>query len=65
MNKNYKEWADKIYGKGNHPAVNTARILTKKGWLACKREVLEILNKNGIAKHELLNSGELQDIENL
>ena len=45
---NYKQWFKKKYAdkNGNYSiAAQSANYLTREGWLGCRKEVLEILDK--------------------
>lgn len=43
MNK-FKAWLNKIYGKNNF-AISPCVYPMRASWLACKKEVLKILNR--------------------
>ena len=48
---NFKQWLTKRYGKNFNQSINydTCSYLTRKGWLGCRKQVLELF------KHPKLN----------
>lgn len=67
MKTSFDMWFEKRYGKSRTDVVVAeCKHLTKKGWLACKKEVLKILKSRALPYNDIFCSDEaIERIENL